>query len=63
MKFLWDEKNKLKFQVYLKPGQRLKYLNKGSTHQRSCGRLDRLTTKTDENKNMRLDEIYPLVER
>ena len=24
MQFLWDEKNKLKFEVYLKPGQRLK---------------------------------------
>ena len=36
MNFLWDQNNKLKFEVYLKPGQRLKYLNKGSTHQRSC---------------------------
>lgn len=68
MKMTWDTKGDLNFGVYLKPGQRLKYLNKGSEHPTHCfnaintgvfGRLAKLTTVTEENKFDSLQKIYP----
>ena len=32
MNLVWSEEEELQFQVYMKPNQQLKYLNKGSTH-------------------------------
>ena len=68
MKLMWDDLGTLSFGVYMKPNQALKYLNNDSSHNPSCHkaipvgvskRLTRLTTITDENVDMNLDEIYP----
>ncbi len=68
MELYWSESQQLQFRVHLKPNQQLKYLNKGSTHTNACfkaipsgvfNRLAKLTTVTEENKNKRLDELYP----
>jgi len=68
MELIWSEKKELQFQIYMKPSQQLKYLNKGSTHtgdvfkaipQGVYQRLAKLTTITEENKNLTLKEIYP----
>ena len=68
MELIWSKEGNLQFQVHLKPNQQLKYLNKGSVHTNACfkaipggvyTRLAKLTTITDENRNKRLDELYP----
>ena len=69
MEMFWAECGDLHFQVHLKKDQRLQHLNKGSNHQCSAFaaiprgvfiRLARLTRTTDANKDMPLDERYPL---
>ena len=70
MELFWDEfdNNKLAFQIHRKRNQRLKYLNNGSSHTPStykaipqgvCQRLTKLTTVSDDNKDRKLDDIYP----
>ena len=70
MSISWDdETEKLRFEIHLKPGQGLKYLNLGSEHPHSCFqailwgvfyRACKLTSKTKENLERRIDKIYPL---
>ena len=36
MKMIWSDHGDLQFQVYMKENQKLKYLNKGSTHTDPC---------------------------
>jgi hypothetical protein len=68
MELIWSEQKELQFQVYMKPNQQLKYLNKGSTHTGAVfkaipkgvyQRLAKLTTMTEMNGNLTLKEIYP----
>jgi GIY-YIG catalytic domain len=68
MELFWSEKGELKFQVHLKPNQKLKYLNKGSAHTNACfkaipsgifNRLAKLTSMNNMNANSKLDAIYP----
>ena len=58
MELVWSEQGELQFQVYMKPNQQMKYLNKGSAHTHACfkaipngvyQRLAKLTTMTEEN--------------
>ena len=58
----------LVFEVYVKPNQKLKYLNLGSAHTPSCynaitsgviKRLAKLTTVTEENRDVTMDVLYP----
>ena len=69
MEMHWADNDDLHFQVHLKTGQRLQYLNKGSNHRYSTFeaiprgvfiRLSRLTTITDANRDMPINERYPL---
>ena len=63
----WDAANDdLKFGIYIKDNQVIKYLNTGSQHTKSCfkaipsgvfKRLTKLTTITNENKNLTMDKI------
>ena len=64
----WNFHNGLSFKIYMKPNQKLKYLNKGSCHTNKCfeaisngvfGRLSKLTTKCEKTMNSRLDKLYP----
>jgi hypothetical protein len=64
----WETRAKLNFQAHLKPNQELKYLNQGSNHTKVMSkaiphgvlsRLTKLTTMTDEDKNMRMNALYP----
>jgi hypothetical protein len=67
MELYWRDDD-LKFKVYLKPNQKLKYLNKGSRHTSACfksipsgviRRLSILTSLTQENENVPINELYP----
>ena len=67
MELFWSPDNELQFRVHLKPNQELKYLNKGSVHTGACfraipagvcNRLAKLTTITNDNADLPLDEIY-----
>ena len=64
----WNENNNLQFMVHRKKDQKLKYLNKGSSHPNSCFcaipygvflRLCKLTSQTKANLGRRIDELYP----
>ena len=64
----WNDRGELKFQVYMKENQKLKYLNKGSCHTSSniknvaksvFKRLTKLTSMCARTKEKRIDEIYP----
>eukprot|EP00957_Ditylum_brightwellii_P014902 1124064-Ditylum_brightwellii.AAC.1 len=68
MKLLWDKEGNLDFKVYWKKGQALKYVDKQSLHMQSVfkliskgvfTRLIRLTSVTDKNKMLTIDEVYP----
>ena len=68
MELIWSKEGNLQFQVHLKPNQQVKCLNKGSVHTNACfkaipdgvyKRLAKPTTVTDENKDKKLDELYP----
>ena len=65
---IWSKQGDLHFQVYMKENQKLKYLNRGSTHTKDCfkaiqkgvqNRLGKLTTKTKANENQPLNKLYP----
>jgi hypothetical protein len=64
MKMTWLEDGDLRFGVYLKPGQELKYLNSDSSHPPHCkglfGRLASLTSLTEELKYKSIKDLYPL---
>jgi hypothetical protein len=68
VKILWDENNKILFNVYRKPGKLVKYLNHDSHHHRLhktavlsgmelC--LALLTTRTPTKEDLSLSKIYP----
>ena len=68
MELSWSNLGALTFRVHLKPNQRLKYLNRGSTHTKAVfasiphgvlGRLARLTSVTDDSKHIPLNHLYP----
>ena len=68
MEMRWNEKEELRFQVHMKPNQKLKYLNNDSTHTQVTfkailngvlGRLNKLTSRTKELENVPIDKIYP----
>ena len=68
MKLLWDIKGNLEFKVYRKKGQALKYDDKQSLHRQSVFKsiskevfthLIRLTSVTEESKNLTIDKVYP----
>eukprot|EP00957_Ditylum_brightwellii_P024460 1846449-Ditylum_brightwellii.AAC.1 len=69
MKMCWDEENgKMRFLVFQKPNQALKYVDKTSTHRHTIfksiahgvfTRLARFTSKIAANQNARTDDIYP----
>ena len=65
--FLWNSDGALEFQVHRKPNQKLKYLNKGSTHTNATFnailtgifyRLVKLTSRTKKNAQMKIEERY-----
>ncbi len=67
MEFFWSN-NELHTKVHIKQNQRLSYLEKCSTHPSTVfkaiprgvfKRLAKLTTKTPENANTLLDQLYP----
>ena len=68
MEMYWNERQELKFQVHMKPNQKLKYLNGDSTHMPSTfraipngvfGRLSKLTSRSKKLDDTPIDEIYP----
>lgn len=68
MEMYWNKRGELKFQVHLKPNQKLKYLNKDSTHLSSTFReipsrvlnwLSNLTSKSKVLEYITLYTIYP----
>ena len=67
MKIFWSEFEKPIFCIYSKHRQVIQYVNKGSSHQRSClneipssvlKRLGKLTLKDKETKHQAVDKIY-----
>ena len=68
MEMYWNDRNHLKFQVHMKPNQKLKYMNGDSTHMPSTfraipsgvlGRLNKLTSKSKRLDKTTVDKIYP----
>ena len=68
MEMYWNQRNHLKFQVHMKPNQKLKYLNGDSTHMPSTfqaipsgvlGRLNKLTSKSKKLDKTTVDKVYP----
>eukprot|EP00957_Ditylum_brightwellii_P004842 368778-Ditylum_brightwellii.AAC.1 len=67
MKMCWDEESgEMRFSVFRKPNQALKYVDKNSTHRSTTfksiangvsTRLARLTSKIAANQNARIDDI------
>eukprot|EP00957_Ditylum_brightwellii_P000723 56848-Ditylum_brightwellii.AAC.1 len=65
----WTEDGQLRFNIFNKKKQAIKYVEKGSTHH-PCpfksitlgvyARLERLTSKTPENAKLQIDKLYPL---
>eukprot|EP00957_Ditylum_brightwellii_P186949 14237042-Ditylum_brightwellii.AAC.2 len=68
MEMLWDgEIREMRFRVFQKPNQALKYVDKASTHQTTTfksdangvfTRLARLTSNTTTNKNLQIKKLY-----
>ena len=65
----WNEDQALCFECHSKPNFQYKYLNKVSFHTSNCKiavsrsvaiRLASLTTRTEENDNKSLSELYPI---
>jgi len=63
----WNMNRNLRFKVFMKENQKLKYLNSGSCHTTSCfkaipmgvfGRLSKLTLTLRKNMNSRIDCLY-----
>lgn len=68
MKMTWND-SIITYEVYFKENQRIKYLNKGSTHKETVfhttprgafNRLSLLTTFNVSNINKGVDELYPM---
>jgi hypothetical protein len=68
MKMTWSDKGDLRFGVYLKPGQQLKYLNSDSSHPPCCFKkitkgvfslLASLTLLTNESRYKSIKDLYP----
>eukprot|EP00957_Ditylum_brightwellii_P150726 11476349-Ditylum_brightwellii.AAC.1 len=68
IEIFWDEKGEMRFQVYRKENQVLKYVDKANTHRPTTfksiangvfTRLARLTSNTATNQNLQIDELYP----
>ena len=68
MEMYWNKRGELKFQVHLKPNQKLKYLNADSTHLPSTfraiptgvlNRLGKLTSTSKTLEDVRIDTVYP----
>lgn len=68
LQFLWNKKEELKFKVYMKENQKLKYLNSDSTHSKHCikaipsglfKRLANLTSTTRRKLDTTIDKLYP----
>eukprot|EP00957_Ditylum_brightwellii_P178554 13600922-Ditylum_brightwellii.AAC.1 len=68
MEMIWDEKGEMRFKVYRKENQALKYVDKASTHcpttfksiaNEVFTRLARLTSNTATNQNLKIDKLYP----
>eukprot|EP00957_Ditylum_brightwellii_P060061 4560435-Ditylum_brightwellii.AAC.1 len=65
----WMDDGQLRFNLFNKKKQAIKYVERGSTHQ-PCTfksitlgvytRLGRLTSKTPENAKLRINKLYPL---
>jgi hypothetical protein len=64
----WSDEGDLRFGVYLKPGQKLKYLNSDSSHPPHCfraitrgvfGRLASLTSLTKNSRYKYIQDLYP----
>ena len=69
MEMHWNDRGELKFQIYIKPNQKLKYLNSDSTHLPSTfraipkgvlERLCNLTSKSKQSERITIDKLYPL---
>ena len=63
----WSNRHDLKFQVHMKPNQKLKYLNSNSSHMPSTfrailsgvlGWLSKLTSKSKKLDDTPIDEVY-----
>eukprot|EP00957_Ditylum_brightwellii_P166551 12677970-Ditylum_brightwellii.AAC.1 len=67
MKLLWDKVGNLEFRVYQKKGEALKWADKQSLHRQTVfliskgvyTRLIRLTSVTEENKDLTINKVYP----
>ena len=67
VRLAWTDDNKIRFCVHRKPGELVKYLNTDSHHHRTHKkavlsgvelRLALLTTRTPENENLCLSDLY-----
>ena len=67
LEFLCNADGELEYQVHLKSNQKLKYLNKRSTHTNATFnaipsgifyRLAKITSRTNNNAQMKIDETY-----
>ena len=67
LEFLWNADGELGYQVHQKPNQKIKYLNKGSTHTNATSnatpsgifyRLTKLTSGAKNNAQIDIDERY-----
>jgi hypothetical protein len=68
LKMTWSDEGGLRFGVYLKPGQQLKYLNSDSSHPPHCfkaitkgvfSQLESLTSLTNESRYKSIKDLYP----
>ncbi len=68
MEMTWPEEGDLRFGVYLKQGQQLKYINSFSLHPPHCfraitkgafGHLASLTLLMDDSRYKTIKELYP----
>ncbi len=68
IQLLWNNAGKIKFNIYKKPGELIKYLNTNSHHHKNCKTavlqgmelcLAPLTTVLVDNKNLSLLNIHP----
>ena len=68
LQLIWNNKDELKFKVYLKENQKIKYLNSDSTHSKHCiraipcglfKRLAKLTSTTRRKLETTIDKLYP----
>ena len=66
MEMCWNKRDELKFQVHMKPNQKLRYINADSTHPPSTfkaipsgvlNRLSKLTSKSKTLENTKIDKI------